>query len=193
MSSSSGNTPSLLGQLSSARHNSLDSFLKAPNLQLPNLSDDAINLSGHWMPDSGAERNDWYQENNNNPTHAEPFFHDPYAVATCSNTAMGALPNFDANNGESPRTMGNSTPIPDSSGLQSRKMGAHSRRKKVAKFVCSDCRNGFTTGYRLRTHVNRYHTPKELQVRYNCKKCLYSTFFSTDLGRHMNSCRAGAK
>lgn len=126
---------------------------------------------------------------------------------------MGAHLNIDGSNAEDDRKVTNLKPIPDSSqninGLQaeSRKIGAHSRRKKVAKFVCSECGNEFTTRFRPKSkhienielsisekfvfpaHINRYHTPKELQVQYKCEKCSYSTTFSTDLVRHMRSCR----
>ncbi|KJA19747.1 hypothetical protein HYPSUDRAFT_69074 [Hypholoma sublateritium FD-334 SS-4] len=67
--------------------------------------------------------------------------------------------------------------------------------KKPSIFVCPhDCgrkKTTFTTAYRLKTHINRYHTLPTLQKRYECGfgTCKYSTTYSTDLPRHRKSCK----
>ncbi|KJA13811.1 hypothetical protein HYPSUDRAFT_72855 [Hypholoma sublateritium FD-334 SS-4] len=57
---------------------------------------------------------------------------------------------------------------------------------------CPDksCGRIFTTKYRLKTHVNRFHTPSVQQLQYTCPNCSsYTTFYKTDLPRHRKKCR----
>ncbi|KJA13365.1 hypothetical protein HYPSUDRAFT_49887 [Hypholoma sublateritium FD-334 SS-4] len=122
-----------------------------------------------------------------------------YEVNTFSQTFTAAAveggTNYTGDERDAHPWSGASTESPDTTDNEPNTLVAHRTSVPLDKkpsFSCTHepCPKAFTTKYRLKTHVNRFHTARERQERHQCENCSYSTCYKTDLLRHQKNVHA---